>query len=629
MNKLDMQSRDSIIESINIIKYYFPDSVVSTEDGEKIDFELLKQNMSNILVEGSKEKYQITWPGKKDAIILSNTPTKNTLRPVKEKSIDFDHTKNMYLEGDNLEILKILQESYLNKINFIYIDPPYNTGNDFIYNDKFQKNSNDELAESGQIDLNGNRLVTNTVSNGKFHSDWLSMMYSRLKLARNLLNEKGVIFVSIGSQEVENLGMLMNDIFGENNKISLITRIQKKGGNKGAFFNPTSDYIYVYAKNIDALDNFVELEIDERIYNKTETEGPRKGEKYAEVILYMPNLEYRPNQRFYVECPDGSRIIPPENKSFRWSEDRFKEELAKGNVLIKPSKNSQLIKEDGTKADYIVYQKRFMSDTLEKGSARPNNLIENYPNTMSSKELAELDIPFDYAKPVELIKYLLKISKSNKDDIILDFFSGSASTAQAVMELNKEDGGNRKFIMIQLPEQCDEKSEAFKKGYKTICDIGEERIRRVSKKIKEDNSLLDSNVDLGFRVFTIDSSNMKDVFYKPSEISQMNLLDYLSNVKEDRTPEDLLTQVMLDLGLSLDLKIEEKNILSNKVFYVEDNSLVACFDEKIDINIVDEICKCSPMKVVFKDNSFKTDKDKINLEEKIKKLSPDTEVNVL
>ena len=629
MNKLDMQSRDSIIESINIIKYYFPDSVVSTEDGEKIDFELLKQNMSNILVEGSKEKYQITWPGKKDAIILSNTPTKNTLRPVKEKSIDFDHTKNMYLEGDNLEILKILQESYLNKINFIYIDPPYNTGNDFIYNDKFQKNSEDELAESGQIDLNGNRLVTNTISNGKFHSDWLSMMYSRLKLARNLLNEKGVIFVSIGSQEVENLGMLMNEIFGENNKISLITRIQKKGGNKGAFFNPTSDYIYVYAKNIDALDNFVELEIDERIYNKTETEGPRKGEKYAEVILYMPNLEYRPNQRFYVECPDGSRIIPPENKSFRWSEDRFKEELAKGNVLIKPSKNSQLIKEDGTKADYIVYQKRFMSDTLEKGSARPNNLIENYPNTMSSKELAELDIPFDYAKPVELIKYLLKISKSNKDDIILDFFSGSASTAQAVMELNKEDGGNRKFIMIQLPEQCDEKSEAFKKGYKTICDIGEERIRRVSKKIKEDNSLLDSNVDLGFRVFTIDSSNMKDVFYKPSEISQMNLLDYLSNVKEDRTPEDLLTQVMLDLGLSLDLKIEEKNILSNKVFYVEDNSLVACFDEKIDINIVDEICKCNPMKVVFKDNSFKTDKDKINLEEKIKKLSPDTEVNVL
>lgn len=629
MNRLDMKSRDSIKESLELMKYFFPNAYTVTSEGEKIDFDILKQEMQNIIVEGNKEKYQINWPGKKEAILNANALTSNTLRAEKEKSFNFDETENIYIEGDNLEALKILQESYLNKIKCIYIDPPYNTGNDFIYNDDFKISSETELINSGQIDDMGNRLITNNASNGKFHSDWMSMIYSRLKLARNLLKEDGIIFVSIGSQEVENLGFVMNEIFGENNKISLITRVQKKGGNKGAFFNPTSDYIYVYAKNIDCLDNFVETNIDERIYNKVETEGPRKGEKYAEVILYMPNLEYRPNQRFYVDCPDGSRIIPPEGKSFRWSEDRFKEEMEKGSVLIKPSKNSQLIKEDGTKADYIVYQKRFLSDTIEKGSARPNNLIENYPNTLSSKELAELNIPFDYAKPVELVKYLLKISKCKDNDIIMDFFSGSASTAQAVMELNIEDGGKRKFIMVQLPEKCDEKSDAFKKGFNTICEIGEQRIKNAGSKLKDDSGIINNNFDNGFRVFRIDSSNMKDVYYKPSEISQTNLFDLMSNIKEDRTSDDLLTQVILDLGLTLDLKIEERNILNNKVYLVADNALIACFDDKVNIDIIDEICKYNPLKVVFKDISFKTDKDKINLEERIKKLSPDTEISIL
>lgn len=629
MDKLDMESKNIVNVNIEYIRGKFPNVVVESSNGYEIDFDLLKQELSNVIVDEKKEKYQLTWPGKKEAILTANTPSLNTLRPVREKSVDFENTQNIYIEGDNLEALKILQESYLNKIKCIYIDPPYNTGNDFIYNDIFKKNNDDELLESGQIDELGNRLVTNNQSNGKFHSDWITMMYSRLKLARNLLSNEGIIFVSIGSQEVENLGYILNEIFGENNKISLITRVQKKGGNKGHFFNPTSDYIYVYAKNIDFLDNFVELNIDEKIYNKVETEGNRKGEKYAEVILYMPNLDYRPNQRFYVDCPDGSKIIPPEGKSFRWSEERFNEELKKGNVLIKPSKNSQLIKEDGSPADYIVYQKRFLNDTLEKGSARPNNLIENYPNTMSSKELAELNIPFDYAKPVSLLKYLLKISKTSNNDIILDFFSGSASTANAVMELNSEDGGNRKFIMVQLPENCAEGSEAQKKGYKTICDIGQARINKASAKLKDNAPLLTSELDCGFRVYKIDSSNMKDVYYKPGEVAQTNLFDMMSNIKEDRTPEDLLTQVILDLGLTLDLKIEEKNILSNKVYYVADNSLVACFDDKVDINIIDEMCKCNPMKVVFKDISFKTDKDKINLEERIKKLSPDTEISIL
>lgn len=619
MNKLDMQSINIVDENIEKISKLFPNVIVQSVNGKTIDFDLLKQELSKEAVEGAKEKYQLTWPGKKEAIVNANTPSKNTLRPIKEKSVDFDNTKNIYIEGDNLEVLKILQESYLNKIKCIYIDPPYNTGSDFIYNDKFSKSENEELVESGQVDEVGNRMITNNQSNGKFHSDWMSMMYSRLKLARNLLNENGIIFVSIGSQEVENLGFILNEIFGEANKITLITRIQKKGGNKGAFFNPTSDYIYVYAKNINCLDNFVELNIDEKIYNKIETEGPRKGEKYAEVILYMPNLEYRPNQRFYVVCPDGSKIIPPERKSFRWSEERFNEELKKGNVLFKPSKNSQLIKEDGTQAEYIVYQKRFLSDTLEKGTARPNNLIENFPNTLSSKELNELGIPFDYAKPVELLKYLLKICKSQKDDIILDFFSGSASTAQAVMELNKEDSGSRKFIMIQLPEKVDSTKNDINTKFKTICDIGEERIKRAANQIKEKTI---TNIDCGFRVYKTDSSNMKDVFYKPNDLEQSQLRLFESNIKEDRTTDDLLTQVILDLGLTLDLDIEERMIGNNKVYYVAGNSLVACFDDNIDINIVDKICECEPYKVVFKDSAFKYDNDKINLEERFKKLLP-------
>lgn len=619
MNKLDMQSINIVDENIEKISKLFPNVIVQSVNGKAIDFDLLKQELSKEAVEGAKEKYQLTWPGKKEAIVNANTPSKNTLRPIKEKSVDFDNTKNIYIEGDNLEVLKILQESYLNKIKCIYIDPPYNTGSDFIYNDKFSKSENEELVESGQVDEVGNRMITNNQSNGKFHSDWMSMMYSRLKLARNLLNENGIIFVSIGSQEVENLGFILNEIFGEANKITLITRIQKKGGNKGAFFNPTSDYIYVYAKNINCLDNFVELNIDEKIYNKIETEGPRKGEKYAEVILYMPNLEYRPNQRFYVVCPDGSKIIPPERKSFRWSEERFNEELKKGNVLFKPSKNSQLIKEDGTQAEYIVYQKRFLSDTLEKGTARPNNLIENFPNTLSSKELNELGIPFDYAKPVELLKYLLKICKSQKDDIILDFFSGSASTAQAVMELNKEDSGSRKFIMIQLPEKVDSTKNDINTKFNTICDIGEERIKRAANQIKEKTI---TNIDCGFRVYKTDSSNMKDVFYKPNDLEQSQLRLFESNIKEDRTTDDLLTQVILDLGLTLDLDIEERMIGNNKVYYVAGNSLVACFDDNIDINIVDKICECEPYKVVFKDSAFKYDNDKINLEERFKKLLP-------
>lgn len=626
-----METPNLTLENVEKIEKLFPNCIVEAEDEEgnkikKVDFDLLRAELwDKASVEWLDERYRLDWPGKKRSILKANTPITKTLRPVKEDSVDRDNTWNLYIEWDNFEVLKILQESYLWKIKMIYIDPPYNTWNDFIYDDNYIEDT-DEYKEKTEQNDEWYKMIRNMESNWRFHSDWLSMMYERIKIARDLLRDDWVFFISIWAQEVENLNWVLNEIFWEKNKLTLITRIQKKWGNKWAFFNPTSDFIYVYAKNIDALDNFVELEIDEKIYNKIETEGERKWEKYAEVILYMPNLEYRPNQRFYVDCPDWSRIIPPEWKSFRRSEERFKDEFNKWNVLIKPSKNSQLIKEDWSKADYIVYQKRFLKDTLEKGTARPNNLIENFPNTMSSKELAELDIPFDYAKPVWLIKYLFKIAKTWKDDIVLDFFSWSSSTAHSIIDLNAEDWWNRKFIMVQLPELTEEESEAYKKWYKNICEIWKERIRRAWKKIKEETW---ADIDYGFRVYRVDESCMKDVYYHPSEAKQENLALFTSNIKEDRTPEDLLTQVILNFWLTLDLPIEEKTIWKNKVFYVAWNSLIACFDENIDDNVIDEIAKDEPIKLVFRDACFKNDAQRINVENKVKRVSPETIIKVI
>ena len=633
MNKLDMESLNIVDENIEKIGNLFPNVIVESEKGKAIDFDLLKQELSNVVVDGNKEKYQLTWPGKKETILMANKPINKTLRPVKEKSVDFDTTQNIYIEGDNLEVLKILQESYLNKIKFIYIDPPYNTGNDFIYNDKFI--NKDELRESGQIDEYNNRLITNNESNGKFHSIWLSMMYSRIKLARNLLSDKGIMFISIDDNEVDNLKKICNEIFGENNFVGCAGRITKKSNNKGDYWAPNFDYILTYTKNINKADEFLGG-INYKSYNLTEEEGPRKGEKYQLVRLYMSSLQNRnPEQRFWIECPDGSKIIPPGSTFpperpvlgdgiWRWTKKKFEEE--KDKIVIKKVKSSNLLNEKGEPASWNVFTKTYLNDVIDNSSAKPNSFIEEYINQMSSHELNKLDIPFSYAKPTALIKYLMEVSKVKENDIVLDFFSGSASTADAVMQLNADDGGKRKFIMIQLSEKIDDKEDAYKRGYKYITDIGEERIRRAGKKIKEETN---ADIDYGFRVYRVDSSNMKDVYYTPTDLKQSQLNMFESNVKEDRTAEDLLTQVILDLGLTLDLSIEEKKILNNNVYFVESNSLVACFDDTIDINIIDEICKFKPLKIVFKESSFKTDSDKINTFERIKKLSSETEVNVI
>lgn len=628
MNKLDMESKNIVNENIQKISELFPNVIVESDTGKTIDFDLLKQELSKDIVEGIKEKYQLTWPGKKEAIVTANTPSKSTLRPVKEKSVDFDNTQNIYIEGDNLEVLKILQESYLNKIKCIYIDPPYNTGNDFIYNDKFKKDINEELLESGQVDEEGNRMVTNNQSNGRFHSDWLSMMYPRLKLARNLLTDDGVIFISIDDNEVDNLKKICNEIFGENNFVGCAGRITKKSNNKGDYWAPNFDYILTYTKNIDYGEGFLGG-INFDAYNLIEKDGERKGEKYQLVRLYMSSLQNRnPEQRFWIECPDGSKIIPPGSTFpperpvlgdgiWRWTKKKFEENKEK--IIIKKVKSSNLLNQDGNPAEWNVFTKTYLNDVIENSSAKPNSFIENYINQMSSHELNKLGIPFDYAKPAALIKFLIDICKLKENDIILDFFSGSASTADALLQYNLEKNIKSKYIMVQLPEKCEENSEAYRNGYKTICEIGEERIRRAGAKIKEETN---ADIDYGFRVYKVDSTNMKDVYYTANDLEQGDLLKLESNIKEDRTTDDLLTQVILDLGLSLDLNIEEKMIGKNKVYYVAGNSLVACFDDKIDIDIVDKICQCEPYKVVFKDSAFKTDNDKINLEERFKKLLP-------
>ena len=615
INKLDMKSVDMVDENIEKIGNLFPDVVVESKNGKAIDFDLLKQELSKDIVEGNKEKYQLTWPGKKEAILTANTPTKNTLRPVREKSVDFDNTQNIYIEGDNLEALKILQESYLNKIKCIYIDPPYNTGNDFIYNDNFNKDANSELEVSGQVDTDGNRLVSNNQSNGRFHSDWLSMMYPRLKMSRNLLSKNGIIFISINDNEVDNLKKLMNEIYGEKNYVTtFVWEKGKEGGNDSSVMRSHYEMIIAYAKNINS-ENIINLDKkdtsrhikvlpEENLVSGIENEI-NKGE-----LFQLINLSKQKDYSVNIPLSNGQVInwksFAPQKTIDLW--------IKQGKIFV------------GKKL--VPYVKSFLKDELQ-GKKPSNILTQKYGTTKAgSIEIREIfgtrEI-FPYPKPSTLIERLLEIG-SDDGSIILDFFSGSATTAHAVIKMNSKKSGNRKFILVQLQEKCDESSEAYKLGYKTICDLSEERIKRVSKKIKEETN---ADIDYGFRVYKVDSSNMKDVYYTPTELQQSQLNMFESNVKEDRTAEDLLTQVILDLGLTLDLSIEKKKILNNKVYFVESNSLVACFDNTIDINIIDEICKSKPLKIVFKETSFKTDSDKINSFERIKKMSPETEVNII
>lgn len=626
MNKMKMESKNIIESNIEKLKELFPSCVQE----DKIDFDMLKQELSSVVIDDKKEKYQLTWPGKKETIVLSNERINKTLRPIKEKSVDFDKTKNIYIEGDNLEVLKLLQESYLNKIKCIYIDPPYNTGSDFIYKDNFSTSKEKNSILEGDKDEEGNRLITNYNSNGRFHSEWLSMIYSRIKLSRNLLTDDGVIFISIDDNELFNLKKICDEIYGESNFICNFIR-KTSYGEKTAKpnINKHHDYILCYAKKVDIIQKMdvINGEVkDFENYSNPDNDpnGPWTKDSY---LIKIDNGRYG-YARYGITNPYlGITHYPPvyydENNRKQWHyvEETFREMEKRGQVVYYKDKSEYT-------GEYSFYIKKYQKD-IEKKNNNISTLVFDdnlYVNAIGSKDILntfnEKEFNNSYPKPVSLIEKIIQYANWNSNNsIILDFFSGSATTAEAVMKYNDRNGTKHRYILVQISEKCNENSK-----YKTICDIGEERIRRAGKKIKEKTN---ADIDYGFRVYKVDSSNMKDVYYKPSLINQEQLQMFESNIKEDRTSEDLLTQVILDLGLTLDLKIEEKTILNNNVYYVADNALVACFDDNVDINIVDEICKCKPLKIVFKDNSFKSDKDKINLEERIKKLSADTEISIL
>lgn len=654
MEHLNMQSMDKVAANVAKIRELFPNCVTERINSEgklehAIDFDMLKQELSDHVVDGLQERYQFTWPDKRKAILAANAPINKTLRPCREESVDFDNTENLYIEGDNLEVLKLLQETYLGKVKMIYIDPPYNTGNDFVYEDDFKQNSEEYIVNSGQLDDESNRLVVNTESNGRFHTDWLNMIYPRLKLAKDLLSDDGVIFISIGQTELDNLDKILSDIFGEANKISSVVRVMKSGGAKGRFFSPNVEFILIYAKNIDRISEFREAvseEIIKKLYTSVEQSGERKGEKYRPFGLYQSSLDSRPNQRYYIQAPDGELIIPPgdslpnekvegamvlpastNDKVWRWSKERFLKEKEAGNIEFKRS-NGVLLNSDGNPASWNVYTKIWLSDRQDEGST-PVDLISKWENRHSAKELKELEIPFEFAKPTGLIHYLMTLPNISSGDTVLDFFSGSATTAHAVMQLNAEDGGKRKFIMVQLPEDCAEDSEAYKAGYKNICEIGKERIRRASKKIKEENPMTTQDLDIGFRVLKCDSSNMEDVYFTPKEYMDKQQSLFVDNIKKDRSDEDLLFDAMLKLDTPLSSKIERITIAGKTVYNVAQGHLIACFDKNVTDEVITAIAKEMPSYFVMRDSSQADDSVAINFEQIFNTYSPQTVRRVL
>ncbi len=657
MIKLSMHTKNQVDENICRIGELFPNVLTERknktgETEQAIDFDVLKQELSNVIVEGREERYQFTWPDKKKSVLLANAPISDTLRPCRAESVDFDTTENLYIEGDNLNVLKLLQETYLGKVKMIYIDPPYNTGRDaFVYNDVFSMQMTSFTEASGQYDEDGNVLFdfrANNEANGRFHTDWLNMMYTRLKVTKDLLSDEGIIFISIDDNEVDNLKKICTEIFGESNFIGCAGRITKKSNNKGDFWAPNFDYILTYAKNKTLAAPFIgEANVD--AYNLVDDGGQRAGEKYQLVRLYMSSLQNRnPEQRFWIDCPDGTKVIPP-GKTFpperpvlgdgiwRWSRITYEANIDR--IVVKAVKSSNLVDEEGKPAKWNVFTKTYLNDVIDKASAKPNSFIEEHINQNASHELNALDIPFDYAKPTSLIQYLMSIAKIGNGDIVLDFFSGSATTADAVMQLNANDNGKRKFLMVQVPETTDEKTETYKAGFRNICEIGKERIRRAGAKIKAEIEMANQQVrldedpkqvpDIGFRVLKLDISNMKDMYYTPEEYTQLDMSSLADNIKEDRTPEDLLFQVMLELGVLLSSPIEASMIAGKQVFRVADNFLIACFDKDITNETVTAIAKLKPYYAVFRDSSYANDAVAVNFEQIFAAYSPDTVRRVL
>lgn len=626
MEKLKMQSLNVVGNNIDKIAQLFPNCVTERigKDGKPelaIDFDKLKAVLTNDVMEEGEERYQFTWPGKRAASRLANETTTQTLRPCREESVDFDNTQNLYIEGDNLEVLKVLRETYLGKVKMIYIDPPYNTGNDFVYNDDFAQGKTEFEQNSGLFDEEGNQTIDpmqrNTESNGRFHTDWLNMIYPRLKVAKDLLSDDGVIFISIDDNEQKNLKNVCDEVFGGNNFIAQVVWERAFSPiNLMKHFSPSHDYVLVYAKNIEnATCNGIKRsdEANERYSNP---DNDPRGVWSSSDISVGPAIQ---ENIYTITTPSGRNVEPPAGRSWRLSRKAFRERLQDNRIWFGP---------DG---DSVPRIKRFLSELRKTGITpmtiwKYTDVDHSQGATQKLAQMFDGKKYFDYPKPVELLKRCLSLY-TNSDSLILDFFSGSATTAHAVMQLNSEDSGNRKFIMVQLPELTDEKSEAYKAGYKNICEIGKERIRRAGKKIKEESPLTTQTLDTGFRVLKLDSSNMNDVYYTPEEFS-LNTL-FSENVKEDRTAEDLLFQVMLDLGIELSAKIEKQKIAGKEVFLVDENYLIACFDKDVNETTIMEIAKMHPVYFVMRDASAASDNVIDNFDQLFEAYSKDTVRKIL
>lgn len=656
MEKLKMHSPNFAEENIEKLAALFPGCVTESTDNagdlkKTIDFDLLRQELSTSIVDGPQERYHLNWPGKREALLTANAPIAKTLRPCREESVDFDTTENLFIEGDNLDALKLLQETYLGKVKMIYIDPPYNTGKDFIYADNFAETAEDYLRDSGQKDEEGNRLISNTDSNGRFHSDWLSMMYSRLKLARNLLKDDGVIVIHIDENEYTNLEKLLTEVFGGENNLGTIVWDKRNPKGDATGIAQQHELISFYCKNREVfkqkadfkrpkanaeamlkkveklisanggVNNTVRVKYKEWLKKQDFSGGDKAycfidddGDIYRPVSMAWPNKKKAPDNYFIpLVHPVTKKECPIPERGWRNPPETMEQLQKDGLILFGVDETTQ------PNRKYLLKE----------------NLYENvssliYYGGSDDALLSELGVWFDTPKVVDVSKKLI-LPICKEDDILLDFFAGSATTAHAVMQLNAEDGGNRNFIMVQLPEECDEKSEAFKAGYKTIAEISKERIRRAGKKIKEENATTAPDLDIGFRVLKVDSSNMNDIYYSPDNIDQNDLLGLTDNIKNDRIPEDLLFQVLLDWGVDLTLPITKETIGSHEVYFVDGNALAACFDK--DGNITEVFCKelaaRQPLRVVFRDSGFKDDSVKINVEQIFKLKSPHTDVKTI
>ena len=652
-----MQTTDVVDENIKRIGEMFPNCLTEVKDEKgrpqvAIDFDQLRQELSKNIVEGPEERYQFTWPDKRNAIRLANAPTTDTLRPSREESVDFDNTQNLYIEGDNLQVLKLLRENYLGKVKMIYIDPPYNTGNDFVYNDDFSQSAGEYMHNSGQEDEEGNRLVTNSESNGRFHTDWLNMMYPRLKVAKDLLSKDGVIFISIDDNELENLIKLGNEVFGDSNFIgTLSVENNPKGRKNSSYISVSSEYCVIFARNKDK-SYFIE-NVPKKSSDMTLDENGRYVHNSGKRVLVGDNsfnkrvtkTESDKNYVVYYKSSTKDIIIKKEaigqSDSILIGDGYVRYASEHNGVLIENTYTAERLKElfkEGA-LDFSndkIYEKNY-SDTIRIKSQLVNREYEAIvrgEKKVYSMELTTTgggtclknlfnssDSPFPAPKNVGFLKLLISLFPP-EPFFILDFFSGSATTAHAVMQLNAEDGGKRKFIMVQLPEATDEKSEAYKAGYKNICEIGKERIRRAGKKIKEESPLTTQDLDTGFRVLKLDSSNMQDVYYTPEEFDQRDLFE--DNIKPDRTEEDLLFQTMIDLGIELSAKIEQTQIAGKTVWNVSDGYLMACFDEAVNETTITEIAKQQPYYFVMRDKSLANDNVADNFEQIFNHYSKDT-----